>query len=306
MVPSLRPKAIAGSCILSARADGASPRHVMTDPLTPDDPNPARGTPEPSLSSASSLLESLARLWDYINERKKVQWSIGYVALGYSVQHGVVLTGEAFEWPHAVVRISMLLLALGLPVVVTIAWHHGDRGSQRISGPELSIISILLVIGSLLFFVFVQPSEEHGATTAESHQPEVAAARAASATEAGAISIAVLPFANLSADPEQEFFSDGITEEITSALAKVLDLRVVARASAFQFKGEKKDMRAVGQALGATHLIDGSVRKAGTRLRITAQLVQADSGVNVWTENYDRELTDVFARSPPPCACRWG
>jgi TolB-like protein/DNA-binding SARP family transcriptional activator len=112
---------------------------------------------------------------------------------------------------------------------------------------------------------------------------------------AGTISIAVLPFANLSAEPEQEFFSDGMTEEITSALAKIPDLRVVGRTSAFQFKGEKKDLRAIGRALGATHLIEGSVRKAGTRVRIAAQLIKADDGTQVWTENYDRELTDVFA-----------
>ena len=86
-----------------------------------------------------------------------------------------------------------------------------------------------------------------------------------------------------------------MTEEITAALAKVPSLQVVARASAFQFKGERRDMRAVGQALNARYLIDGSVRKAGNRVRITAQLVRADTGVNVWTDNYDRELTDIFA-----------
>ena len=131
--------------------------------------------------------------------------------------------------------------------------------------------------------------------TAESQQAGVATARTASATQAGAVSIAVLPFTNLSSDPEQGFFSDGMTEEITGALAKIADLRVVARTSAFQFKGENKDMRAVGQALGATHLIEGSVRKAGTRVRITAQLIKTDDGTHIWTENYDRELIDVFA-----------
>jgi TolB-like protein/Tfp pilus assembly protein PilF len=109
------------------------------------------------------------------------------------------------------------------------------------------------------------------------------------------MSIAVLPFANVSGDPGQEFFSDGMTDEIIAALAKVPSLQVVARTSAFQFKGEKKDMRAIGQALSARFLIDGSVRKAGNRVRITAQLVQADNGVGVWTDSYDRELTDVFA-----------
>ncbi len=109
------------------------------------------------------------------------------------------------------------------------------------------------------------------------------------------ISIAVLPFLNLSADKDQEFFSDGITEEITSALAKVPGLVVIGRTSAFQFKGEKKDMRAIGQALGAKNLIEGSVRKAGNQVRITAQLIKAADGTHLWTESYDRKLVDIFA-----------
>jgi TolB-like protein len=105
----------------------------------------------------------------------------------------------------------------------------------------------------------------------------------------------VLPFANLSSDPEQEFFSDGMTEEITSALARVADLRVVGRTSAFQFKGQNQDLRAIGQALSATHLIEGSVRKDGNEVRITAQLIRADDGTHLWTESYNRELKGVFA-----------
>jgi adenylate cyclase len=126
-------------------------------------------------------------------------------------------------------------------------------------------------------------------------QTGVEAARGAASSVAGAISVAVLPFVNLSGDTAQEFFSDGMTEEITAALAKIADLRVVARTSAFQFKGDKKDLRAIGQALNATHLLEGSVRKEGNRLRITAQLIRADNGTHIWTENYDRELNDVFA-----------
>ncbi len=258
----------------------------------PDDPNATPQPPETSPSSAPSQLATLARLWSYINQRKVVQWSIGYVALAYSVQQAVGLTSEAFEWPQVVLRVSMLLLALGLPLVVTLAWYHGDRGSQRVSGPELAIISMLLVVGSVLFFMFVQPSAQQQAAQ---EQASVAAARTASTAAAGVISLAVLPFVNLSSDPEQEFFSDGMTEEITTALARVPDLRVVARTSAFQFKRENQDMRAVGQALGATHLIEGSVRKEGNRLRITAQLIESGNGVHLWTESYDRELTGVFA-----------
>ena len=98
------------------------------------------------------------------------------------------------------------------------------------------------------------------------------------ATPTSAIALAVLPFANLSSDPEQEFFSDGLTEEITSALAKIPDLSVVARTSAFEFKGQNRNIRTIGEQLGATHLIEGSVRKAGDRVRITVQLIKADDG----------------------------
>ena len=110
------------------------------------------------------------------------------------------------------------------------------------------------------------------------------------------ISVAVLPFLNLSSDKDQEFFSDGMTEEITSALAKVPGLAVIGRTSAYQFKGQNKDMRAVGKALGASkNLIEGSVRKAGDQVRITAQLIKAADGTHLWTESYDRKLTDIFA-----------
>jgi len=239
-------------------------------------------------------VDRLSILWRRINDHKMVQWGVAYVALAYAVQHAVILTSEAFEWPHAVSRISMLLLALGLPVVMTLAWYHGERASRRISGPELTIISILFVIGSLLFYVFVQPSTEVATKAAPATHPSTAGSRLPAPTASG-ISIAVLPFLNLSRDPDQEFFSDGMTEEITAALAKVPGLRVLGRTSAFEFKGQNKDLRDIGRALGATHLIEGSVRKDGNEVRITAQLVRADDGTHLWSESYDRELKGVFA-----------
>ncbi|HYK78706.1 MAG TPA: hypothetical protein VEU95_03720 [Micropepsaceae bacterium] len=245
-------------------------------------------------NSKPPSLDRLSLLWRRINDHKIAQWSVAYVALAYGVQHGVILTSESFEWPNAVARISMLLLALGLPVVMTFAWYHGERASRRISGPELTIISILLVIGSLFFYVFVRPSEQVAAGPAV-QQASIVAARTAAVSPKGAISLAVLPFVNLSSDKEQEFFSDGMTEEITSALAKVPDLRVVARTSAFEFKGKNVNIKTMGDELGATHLIEGSVRKAGTRVRITVQLIKADDGTHIWSEDYNRELTDIFA-----------
>lgn len=108
-------------------------------------------------------------------------------------------------------------------------------------------------------------------------------------------SIAVLPFVNLSADPANEYFSDGLTEELIDALTKVAGLRVVARSSAFQFKGTPHDVREVAEKLQVSAVVEGSVRKSGDRLRITAQLVNADDGYHLWSQTYERELRDIFA-----------
>ncbi|HVL70233.1 MAG TPA: protein kinase [Vicinamibacterales bacterium] len=108
-------------------------------------------------------------------------------------------------------------------------------------------------------------------------------------------SIAVLPLANMSADPENEYFADGMTEEIINALAKVPGLQVSSRSSSFAFKGKQVDIRDVGERLGVTSILDGSVRKIGNRIRISAQLVSVDRGYQLWSETYDRQLEDVFA-----------
>ncbi len=108
-------------------------------------------------------------------------------------------------------------------------------------------------------------------------------------------SIAVLPFANMSGDPENEYFSDGITEEIINALSQLPRLRVAARTSAFSFKGKNVDLRSIGEQLRVATVLEGSVRRAGRRIRITAQLINVSDGYHLWSERYDRELTDIFA-----------
>jgi serine/threonine protein kinase/Tfp pilus assembly protein PilF len=107
-------------------------------------------------------------------------------------------------------------------------------------------------------------------------------------------SIAVLPFVNISADPEQEYFCDGMAEELINALTKIENLHVPARTSAFVFKGQKVDIREIGRRLNVEHVLEGSVRKAGNRLRITSQLIKVDNGYHLWSERFDRELDDVF------------
>jgi adenylate cyclase len=107
-------------------------------------------------------------------------------------------------------------------------------------------------------------------------------------------SIAVLPFTNMSSDPEQEFFSDGISEEIINMLAQVPGLKVAGRTSAFSFKGKNQDLRFIGEQLNVNHILEGSVRKSGNKIRITAQLIKVADGYHLWSEKYDRELEDIF------------
>jgi TolB-like protein len=192
----------------------------------------------------------------------------------------------------------LVALLIGFPIALLFAWIHelapgeGALGHVTTGKLDWALIGALVIVIALLSYQQLAPSQ---ATLSAGQQKGVETAREAAASPRGAISIAVLPFVNLSSDPEQEFFSDGITEEITSALSKVSDLRIVARTSAFEFKGKNVNIKTMGEQLGASHLIEGSVRKAGERVRITAQLINAEDGTHIWSENYDRNLTDIFA-----------
>jgi adenylate cyclase len=133
------------------------------------------------------------------------------------------------------------------------------------------------------------------ATTAAPAASQPHGATAARPAPSSQFSICVLPFVNMSGDPEQEYFSDGITEDIITDLSKVSALLVIARNTAFTFKGKVMDVKEVARALDVTHVLEGSVRKAGDRVRITAQLIDASTGGHVWADRYDRDLTDIFA-----------
>jgi TolB-like protein len=141
-------------------------------------------------------------------------------------------------------------------------------------------------------FARALPRDAEAAAAADTSQP---AARPAPQAAGEASAIAVLPFASLSTDPENEFFADGIAEEIINALARVPGLKVAARMSAFSFKGRNEELRVVGEKLGVGIVLEGSVRRAGNRLRVTAQLVNVADGYHIWSERYDREMQDIFA-----------
>jgi len=110
-------------------------------------------------------------------------------------------------------------------------------------------------------------------------------------------SIAVLPFANVSAEPENEFFADGITEEILNALAQIGDLRVVGRSSSFSFTGKERDLRSIGELLNVRTVLEGSVRRAAGRVRIKAQLITVTDGYYLWSQRFDRDVADIFRRA---------
>ena len=229
-----------------------------------------------------------------LRERKLVQWALAYVAAAFALLQGVDIVAQQFGWPDGVRRGITIALAIGFFVTLVLAWYQGERGAQRVSGIELTILTLLLAFGGVVLWrVATTASVPDRAATAAASVP--ASPASAPRTPADRKSIAVLPFVNMSSDSEQEYFSDGMTEEILNALAKVPGLAVTARTSVFSLKGAKKDVREIGALLGVAYVLEGSVRRAGDEVRITAQLIRADNGFHLWSETYDRKLENVFA-----------
>jgi len=228
--------------------------------------------------------------FERLKKRKLVQWSLAYAAGAFALIQVLDIVGQRFGWPDVVVRTTILLLAIGFVLVLVLAWYHGERGTQRVTGTELLILALVLAIGSAILWSFARTTTAAAPATASS-------ASAQSTKEAIPIpakSIAVLPFTDLSPMHDQEYFSDGMAEEILNALAKVKDLKVTGRTSSFSFKGKNEDLRNIGKALSVANVLEGSVRKQGDKVRITAQLIEAESGYHLWSESYDGDLTDVF------------
>jgi TolB-like protein len=224
-----------------------------------------------------------------LKQRKLVQWTLAYVAAAFALLQGIDIVAQRFGWPEQTMRFVIIALSVGFFVTLVLAWYHGERGAQRVTSTELLILALLLAIGGGLLWRFVSiargPAEQSGA----------ARASAESKSEINAKSVAVLAFANLSDDKGSEYFSDGISEELLTVLQKIPGLHVAARTSAFSFKGKNATAQEIGEKLGVAHLVEGSVRKAGDVVRIAARLTQANTGEEQWSENYTRNLKDVFA-----------
>ena len=206
-----------------------------------------------------------------LKQRKLVQWALAYAAGAWAVLQALSLLIGAYHWPDSVLRIAIVMVAIGFLMTLVLAWYHGERGEQMVSATELAILTVLLAVGGGVLW-----------RTAHSPQASHALAGTPSSTER---SIAVLPFLNMSGDPKNEYFSDGLAETTLDMLAQVPDLKVIARTSSFAFKGKPQDMRQIGAALGAANLLEGSVQQAGDTLRITVQLIKAADGSHLWSHH---------------------
>ncbi|HEU0275178.1 MAG TPA: hypothetical protein VFQ83_11680 [Candidatus Udaeobacter sp.] len=230
-----------------------------------------------------------------LKRRNVYKVAIAYIVGGWALSQGIAQVLPVFDVPNWAIRLIVLLIVIGLPIALILAWvfevtPEGIKRTEDVTlsderAPKKHLWIYVVVVGGLLsiglFFL--------GRYTAENK------AAPAPPKELSSKSIAVLPFENLSDDKSTAFFSDGITEEILNALAQIPGLKVAARRSAFQFKGNDLDLRKIGQILGVEHILEGSLQKVGDQVRINVQLVDVQNGLQAWSEKFDRKLDNVFA-----------
>ena len=233
-----------------------------------------------------------------LKRRNVFRVGIAYVVVSWVALQFVDVVQDPLNLPMWLPQVVIIMLAVGFPIALIISWAfeltpeglvktaYADKAKSitKQTGQRINYLIITALTLAVIFLVverFYPVGDEP-----EVIVPDVVDEKT---------SIAVLPFVNMSDDPEQEFFSDGMTEEILNVLAKNKSLLVAGRTSSFAFKGKNEDMRAIGETLGVDYLIEGSVRKDADNIRITTQLVKADDGFHVWSETYDRQLKQIFA-----------
>lgn len=251
-------------------------------------------------------------IFNELKRRNVFKVGIAYVIVAWLVAQVLQLVFESFGTPSWAIKTVLVLLATGLPFALFFAWAFEltpdglkreediDR-SQSIApqtGKKLNRTITAVMALALAYFAYDKfvLSGDRDVLQVESATPE--ATEPAPSTEVSTESdksIAVLPFVNMSSDPEQEYFSDGISEELLNGLAKIESLKVAARTSSFSFKGQNKPVGEIAQVLGVQHILEGSVRKSGSQIRVTAQLIRVSDGFHMWSETYDRELVNIFA-----------
>lgn len=248
-------------------------------------------------------------LFAELKRRNVFRVGIAYLVVAWLVMQVADVVINNVGAPGWVFQIIMLVLGTGFPLVLIFAWafeltpdgvkrdSEVDRSEsiRQETGQKLNRGIILILVVALSYFVWESRFHNDNDVVAVSEtETSVKIETQALADQAAEQSVAVLPFINMSSDPEQEYFSDGITEEIINALVKIPGLSVPARTSVFGFKGQQGDVRNIGQQLGVTHVLEGSIRSQGKQVRITAQLIKVDDGFHLWSETYDRQLDNIF------------
>ena len=217
-----------------------------------------------------------------LRQRKVLRVAAVYLAMAWVATEVASVALPAFDAPAWALRVIILLFALGFPLVLLLTWAlevtpQGIKATAgKVGNKRMAVIAAGFLALALAWYFVGQPAYRKAETqTAER-------------------SIAVLPFVNMSGDQANDYFSDGLAETTLDMLAQVSDLKVIARTSSFAFKGKADDVRQIGKALGAAHLLEGSVQQAGDTVRITAQLVRTSDGSHLWSRRFDRKLSDVF------------
>ena len=241
-----------------------------------------------------------------LKRRNVYKVAVAYAVVGWLLIQVATQVFPFLDIPNWAIRLVILLTALGFPIALIIAWafeltpegirrtEDADAAGQRSRGGiwmALVVIAAALSLG--LFFL-----GRYSAGNARSQSPALRGSRVASSEAVTAIpekSVAVLPLLNESGDPKDEYFADGLSEELIAALAQINGLKVIGRSSSFRFKDRHEEPKAIGEKLGVSTLLEGTVRKQDDRVRIVAELVNAADGIALWTRTFDRELKDIFA-----------
>ena len=232
--------------------------------------------------------------WTRLRRRKVVQWGVVYVAAAWGFLQGLEYVSEAFHWPAQLRQIALLALLIGLPIVLVLAWYHGDRGQQRITHPRVRDPDA--APAARRRGVLVLPARQRSREGCSPHGKRGSTGRIAGIKDARP-SVAVLPFKNRSRLEDDAFFVDGIHDDILTQLSKIEAMKVIARTSVERFRDTKLTTKEIGEKLGVTKVLEGAVQRAGNRVRVTVQLIDATTEAHMWAESYDRELTaaNIFA-----------
>jgi len=227
-----------------------------------------------------SLIENLTR-------RKVIQWAIAYVAGAWLLLEVLGFVAENFGWPTYLVRGATVLLGVGFLLTLVLAWYHGERGRQRATASELLLVFALVLLAGA---AVIQVSRAPG--------PEEFAVGLALPLTVDPHSIAVLPFVARSEEGETAtVFAEGMHDDVVAQLAKVDSLKVISRTSVMKYRGTGKSIREIGTELGVATVLEGTVQRAGDRVRVNVQLIDARTDRHVWAETYDEELSaaNIFA-----------